>query len=1125
MGKNKSIDFNLFYIDIFPYIVQNNKFLNKKRMKKTILSLLLSIVVGVSGFAQVTTSTISGVVKTEKGETLPGATVQVVHVPTGTKYGASTNLSGKYVVPAVRVGGPYKVIVSFVGFNQNEQTDINASLGVTTNVDVVLVESSTSLKEVVVTGGGRNSTFSKERTGASQQFSRRELQAIPITGARTIDGITKYNPFGNGSSFGAQDSRLNNFTIDGSQFNNNFGLGSSAQAGGRTGASAISLDAIEQLQVNVAPFDIRQSGFVGAGINAVTRSGSNEIEGSVYQTQRDNSSRYVGDNARGTTVTASKFDEKVQGFRLGAPIIKNKLFIFGNFESIDRTEPGTTWISTGSPLTGSQVSRPTFQQLTDLSKFMKDKFNYETGPFEGYSNTNTSNKFLVRLDWNINDKNKLTTRYVFHNSEAQIGISNSQSAGFGNRTQNINAMSFQNSGYTIQDNTRSLVMELNSKFSNTLHNNLIVSYDKQIENRGYMSQMFPTIDIKEGSTTLTSVGFDPFTPGNKLDYNTFNITNNLTKYMDKHTLVGGFNFQMYQSNNLFFPASNGVYIFNSLADFYKAANESLTNGGKPSAFVPARFQFRYSALPGAIEPMQTLKSNRLDLYLQDEYNATKDLVLTFGVRANIIGFDNTALENPTITAMTFANGEKFNTGTMPKTQVLFEPRLGFNWDVKGEKKTQLRGGTGVFTGRPPYVFLSNQIGNNGVLTGFIDVSGAAATQYGFTADPNKYFIPSTPTLPSTFDLALTDPNYKFPQVWKTNLAVDQKLPFLGLVGSVEYLYNKTINAVHYYEANLQNPVGTLGGVDNRPRFGGTDATVRVNNSVSRAAVLTTKDGAYHESLTLKLEKPVQKGFWGSVAWTTANSKDFMSAGSIASGSWQSALSVNGNNDLGLSFADAFVKNRFVGLLGYRIEYGKGLGGATTFTLGYVGQQSNPFSYIAAGDLNGDRVNNNDLIFVPNKGSDIKFASLTAGGKTFTEAEQQAAFDAFIGQDEYLSTRRGQYAERNGGLLPYLHRLDFSVAQDVFVKIGGKRNSFQIRMDILNFTNMLNNDWGVSQRATAPQLLNFVSRDAVTNVPTYRLATQRLTDGSTILARDSYQYNSSVFDVWSAQLGIRYIFGR
>jgi hypothetical protein len=1092
-------------------------------MKKTILSLILTVSALV-GFGQVTSSTISGVVKNEKQEVLAGTTVHAVHVPTGTQYKTVTNKMGVYVLPAVRVGGPYTIHATFVGYKMGEMKEVSTQLGVTSNVDFSLVDEKTALKEVVVVGN-RNNLFSKEKTGAAQQFSRRELQSVPITGARTIDGITKYNPFGNGNSFGAQDSRLNNFTIDGSQFNNNFGLGSSAQAGGRTGASAISLDAIDQLQVNVAPFDIRQSGFTGAGINAVTRSGTNEIEGSVYQTQRDNSSTYVGNNARGTKITPAKFDEKVQGFRLGAPIIKNKLFIFGNYEGIQRTEPGTTWTSTGSPLPGSQVSRPTFQQLTDLSKFMKEKFNYETGPFEGYSNTNTSNKFLVRVDWNINANNKLTARYVYHNSEAQINISNSQSAGFGNRTQNINAMSFQNSGYTIQDNTRSAVLELNSKISNTLYNNLIVSYDKQIENRGYMSQMFPTIDILQGSTTLTSVGFDPFTPGNKLDYNTFNVTNNLTKYAGKHTLVGGFNFQKYQSNNLFFPASNGVYIFNSLADFYTAANQSLANGGKPSAFAPARFQFRYSALPGAIEPMQTLKSNRLDLYLQDEYNATRDLKLTFGIRANIIDFENTALENKAITAMTFANGEKWNTGVMPKTQVLFEPRLGFNYDLKGEKKTQFRGGTGVFTGRPPYVFLSNQIGNNGVLTGFIDVSGTAAAQYGFTADPNKYFIPSTPTLPSTFDLALTDPNYKFPQVWKTNLAVDQKLPFFGLVATAEYLYNRTLNAVHYYEANLRAPVGTLGGVDNRPRFGGTDATVRVNNNVSRAAVLTSRNGAYHESLTLKLEKPYQKGLWGSFAWTTANSKDFMSAGSIASGSWQSALSVAGNNNLDLSFADAFVKNRFVGLLGYRIEYGSKYGGATTITLGYVGQQGNPFSYIVAGDLNGDRVNNNDLIYVPKEWNEIRFAPLTVGTRVYTEAEQQAAFWNFVNQDDYLKTRNGKYAERNGGLLPYLHRFDLSVAQDIFVKIGGKRNAFQIRADILNFGNMVDNKFGISQRATAPQILNFVSRDAVTNVPTFRLATQRLTDGSTILARDSYQYNSSVFDVWSAQLGIRYIFGR
>ena len=1086
---------------------------------------LLSLFVTIASFGQITTSTLSGVVKNEKGEKLIGATVSVVHQPTGTKYGSSTNAQGGYVIPAARVGGPYIIKVTYVGYKVKEVSDINTSLGLTTNIDVVLVEDSKALKEVVVIGT-KNNVFSKDKTGASQQFGRRELQTIPITGARTIDGITKYNPFGSGSSFGAQDSRLNNFTIDGSQFNNGFGLGSSAQAGGRTGSSAISLDAIDQLQVNIAPFDIRQSGFVGAGINAVTRSGTNKIEGSYYQTQRDNSSRYVGNKAYGVPVTASKFDEVVRGFRLGAPIIKDKLFIFGNYEFLEKTEPGTTWTSAGSPLGGSQPTRVQYNDLKNLSDFMKEKFNYTTGPWEGYSNTNSSKKFLVRLDWNINDKNKLTARYVHHNSDAEINISNSQSAGAGNRTTQFNSMSYKNSGYIIMDNTRSAVLELNSKLSNTLHNNLIVGYDKQIEDRAYMSGVFPTIDIADGTSARVnyiSTGFDPFTPGNKLDYNTFHITNNLTKYANKHTLTAGVNFEKYQSNNLFFPASNGVYIFNSLTDFYTAANQSLANGGKPSTLAPFRFQYRYSALPGAVDPMQTLKSTRLDVYGQDEYQVNDKLKLTAGLRVAVIDFENTALENPLVTAMTFANGEKFNTGVLPKTQTLLEPRLGFNYNVKGESKTQFRGGTGVFTGRPPYVFVSNQVGNNGVLTGFIDVSGAAAAGYGFTANPEKYFIPSTPTLPSTFDLAFTDPNYKFPQVWKTNIAVDQKLPF-GFIGSVEYLYNKNINAVHYYNANLKAPVGNFSGVDTRALYARTDAGVRVNNNVSMGAVLTENDDTYYNALSVKLEKPYTKGFFGSIAYTKSNAKDFMSAGSIASGSWQSVRSVNGNNNPLLSNSDFLVPDRAVGLLGYRIEYGKkGYGAATSITLGYVGQRSGGFSYIVAGDLNGDRVNNNELVFVPNKGSDIKFAPLTVGTRVYTEAEQQAAFDAYIGQDDYLSTRRGQYAERNSSFLPWLHRFDLSVTQDFFVNVKGQRNTIQLRFDILNFGNMVNDKWGVSQRATNPTILTYNS--VVNNEPVYRLATQKFADGTTGLLRDTYSRNSSVFDVWTAQFGIRYIFGR
>ena len=1094
-------------------------------MKKTIMMSLLSLFVTITSFGQITTSTLSGVVKNEKGEVLVGATVHAVHQPTGSEYKSSSNKSGFYTIPAVRVGGPYVIHVSYVGYKKNEVTDINTSLGLTTNVNVVLIDDSKSLKEVVVVGT-KNNVFSKDKTGASQQFGRRELQTIPITGARTIDGITKYNPFGSGSSFGAQDSRLNNFTIDGSQFNNGFGLGSSAQAGGRTGSSAISLDAIDQLQVNIAPFDIRQSGFVGAGINAVTRSGTNKIEGSYYRTERDNSSRYVGDKAYGVPVTASKFDEKVQGFRLGAPIIKNKLFIFGNYEELTKTEPGTTWTSAGSPLGGAQPTRVQYNDLKGLSDFMKEKFNYTTGPWEGYSNTNSSKKFLVRVDWNINDKNKLTARYVHHNSDAEINISNSQSAGAGNRTTQFNSMSFKNSGYIIMDNTRSAVLELNSKLSNTLHNNLIIGYDKQIEDRAYMSDVFPTIDIADGTSARVNyitTGFDPFTPGNKLDYNTFHITNNLTKYANKHTLTAGVNFEKYQSNNLFFPASNGVYIFNSLNDFYTAANQSLANGGKPSTLAPFRFQYRYSALPGAVDPMQTLKSTRLDVYGQDEYQVNDKLKLTAGLRVAVIDFENTALENPLVTAMTFANGEKFNTGVLPKTQTLLEPRLGFNYNVKGESKTQFRGGTGVFTGRPPYVFVSNQVGNNGVLTGFIDVSGAAAAGYGFTANPEKHFIPSTPTLPSTFDLAFTDPNYKFPQVWKTNIAVDQKLP-LGLIGSVEYLYNKNINAVHYYNANLKSPVGNFSGVDTRALYARTDAGVRVNNNVSMGAVLTDNDETYYNALSVKLEKPYTKGFFGSVAYTKSNAKDFMSAGSIASGSWQSVRSVNGNNNPLLSNSDFLVPDRAVGLLGYRIEYGKkGYGAATSITLGYVGQRSGGFTYIVAGDLNGDRVNNNELIFVPNKGSDIKFAPLTVGTRVYTEAEQQAAFDAYIGQDDYLSTRRGQYAERNSSFLPWLHRFDLSVTQDFFVNVKGQRNTIQLRFDILNFGNMVNDKWGVSQRATNPTILTYNS--VVNNEPVYRLATQKFADGTTGLLRDTYSRNSSVFDVWTAQFGIRYIFGR
>ncbi|MCA0363778.1 MAG: carboxypeptidase regulatory-like domain-containing protein [Bacteroidetes bacterium] len=1100
--------------------------------KTTFLRLLSVLFIGltfaINVNAQVTSAAINGSVVDSKGEALPGATVVAIHEPSGTKYGGVTNTSGRYVFPNVRVGGPFKVTVSFVGFKEETKSGIITSLGSTSNIDFKLSETGTTLDEIQVTAQ-RSDLFSSDRTGASTTLGKQALTSLPTIGSRSINDFTKYNPQGNGRSFGGSDSRLNNFTIDGSVFNNGFGLGSDAQAGGRTNSTAISLDAIEEVQVNVAPFDVRQSGFVGAGLNAVTRSGTNDIQGSAYFSTRNNSKTFVGTTAREFPVTVGKFDEKIIGFRLGGPILKNKLFFFVNGEFQDRTSPAHAFVAKGSSVAGN-ATRVEKSDIDALSSFMKTKFGYETGPYEGFDDQTTSDKFLARLDYNLNDNNKVTLRYTFHNSQDYVTISNSSSAGFGNRI-TANSLSFQNSGYFIQDNTRSIVAELNSTLGGNAANNLIVGYDKQIEDRAYAGAMFPTVDILNNNQTYISVGFDPFTPSNKLNYGTFHITDNYTLFKGKHTFTFGGHYENYKSNNLFYPASNGVWVYNSLDDFYKSAN------GDNSVVVPL-FQYRYSALEGGAEPMQVLKVNKFDIYGQDDFQVSNKLKLMYGLRAGLVAFGNTALENKVISGQTYKDIEKqayqINTGTLPAPKILWEPRIGFNYDVTGKKETQLRGGTGIFTGRPPYVFVSNQIGNNGILTGFLEARNTTA--YPFTADASK-FTPATPTLPSTFDIAATDAGYKFPQVWKSNIAVDQKLPF-GLVGSVDVMFNKFLNAVRYFDANLEPATAKFVGPDSRDRFPGSGLTgsnltnaLRINDNVSRAAVMTTTNEGYNTSFTFKLEKPWTKGFYGMIAYTKAVTKDLMSAGSIASGSWTGARSINGNNNLPLAYGDYDIPHRVVGALSYRINYGGPFGGASQVSIGYVGGTgTGRYSYTISGDMNGDGVAGNELLFVPNKASDLTFVNATYGGVTFTPEQQATAFDKFIDQDPYLSKMRGKYVERNGAILPWLNQYDLSFIQEFFVKTGGKKNTIQIRADIQNFANLLNNKWGVGQFVsnTSPLVYNSVTSDGT---PRYRLNSQTTrtlnTDGTvkttTELLKDTFQYRTGTSDVWNGMLTLRYIF--
>ena len=1064
-----------------------------------------------SASAQVTTSSIAGTISGPNGAPVAGARVTAVHMPSGTVYTAISRADGRYVIPAARVGGPYEVTAKALSFAPQMQGVNSLDLGVRTDLDFVMTAAAVKLGTVSVTGEA--STFSSTRTGAATTISRDAIAAFPTIG-RTITDFTRLTPQASGSSFAGMDDRYNNISIDGAYFNNSFGL--AGQPGGRTGVAPIPIEALEQIQVTIAPYDVRQGNFVGAGINAVTRSGTNEFQGSAYNIRRDQS--LVGSKIDGVAFNPGTFKYNLNGAWVSGPILKNRLFFFASYEDDKSTAPGTTFLpnSGTQPISGN-VTRVLDSDLSALQTFLSTKLNYQSGPYTSYSNLTPSTRQLYKLDWNVNEKNKVSLRYNQLASSADQLISNSGSRGFGNRRTNSTAMSFQNSGYVVLENIKSIAGEWNSQLANNVANNLVVGYTTNDESRGYKGALYPLVDILSGGSTYMSFGMDPFTPSNQLRYKTFQVQDNLSYYTDKHDLTFGVTYEKYHSDNVFFPGANSVYVYNSLADFYTDANDFLANPNRTTSPITLKsFQLQYVNIPGLKEPLQPLDVQYYGAYVQDEWRATNNLKLTVGLRFDVPLFGNTGYDNPQADAMTFRDGAfnavQYSTAKLPNATPLWSPRFGFNWDVGGDKVTQVRGGTGIFTGKPAYVWISNQIGQNGILTGDIDVRNTTA--YPFNPNPGTYAPTVTGAPARTLTLNFTNPDFKFPQLWRSNLAIDRKLPW-GFVGTLEAIYSRDVNGIAYINANLTAPAGNFTGADQRPRWVTANFGNRLNTSVNGAYVLQNESVGYSYNYAASLEKAFENGFFAKAAYSYGQSRNTVDPGSIAFGNWI-FNPVNGNpNAPGVSNSSFSPGHRYFVAISYKRDYFRF--GTTTVSLFGEGATQGNYSYTFSGDANGDGSFANDLVYIPRNTSEMNFQQFVASAHTFTPAEQAAAWDAFISQDPYLSQHRGQYAQRNAAFLPMLFRADLSLSQNIFTNIGGKKNALEVRLDILNLGNLINDRWGVSLSPVASSPLTSPSTDA-NGALTYKLR-----NFGTSLINTTWQKNAGTSDTYRMQLGFRYRF--
>ncbi|GEO09156.1 TonB-dependent receptor [Segetibacter aerophilus] len=990
---------------------------------KRILPLILVFFAPFLVIGQVTTSNISGTVTSSSGP-LAGATITATHLPTGTIFRSSSLSKGVYNLVNMIPGGPYKLDVSFVGYSTFSQDSIYLALGENTRIDVPLANTSSTLAEVVVTGIGGGT---RRKTGAATSISRAQINALP-TLSRSLQDYTRLTPQANGNSFGGASNRYNNITIDGAVNNDVFGLSGSGTPGGQASTTPISLDAIQEIQVVLAPYDITYGNFTGGGVNAVTRSGTNKVDGSVYYFLRNQNT--IGKDPI-TREKATSFSDKQYGARFGGPIIKNKLFFFVNAELARRTAP--TLFNAGE-----NQSLLTTEEAKTLAAYMQTKYGYDAGSYDTYNAQTQSNKYFARIDWNINEKNRLTIR---HNYIKAYDDNISRSA---------TLFRFGNNTYRFNNSQNITVVELRTRFSNTYSNDLILTSQRIRDFRSTYGSLFPQVEISKGSGTI-QLGSERSSTANELDQDIYELTDNFKIFKGKNTFTIGTHNEFFKFRNLFINNLYGRWNFNSLNDFY---NNN-----------PRQVQVTYSNIPGETKPSAAFSAAQLGFYAQDEIQVNPQFRITAGLRLDVPVFGDKPGYNP-IVDTTFKG--KYNTSNIPNGQLLWSPRVGFNYDVTGQKSLIIRGGAGIFSGRVPFVWISNQFSNSGLLLNTINVSDNTATPAnevnngnGFQPDPLKQS--TLGTAGKTFEADVIDQKFKLPQVARFNLATDIKLPG-GVMATFEGIYSKTLNNILYQDVNLTAPVGVVdpvynNGADKRIAYSTSTNGRRLNPNITNAILITNTNQGYTYNLTAQFSKTWKNAFV-QVAYNHNDSKDVNSgASSTALSNWEFVQVVGNPNAPQLSKSSYALTHRITGVMSFNLNYTKFM--RTSLAFFYSANSGQRFTYVVNGDLNSDGRFGNDLIYIPRNTSEINFVDFLNTNNTvrYTAAQQAAAFESFVRNDKYLNSRRGDYAERNGSSTPWEHVVDMRFAQDFFVTKGENKHTLQLTFDVFNLTNLLNKDWG------------------------------------------------------------------